>query len=73
TKKPRVKIIPLQHNPFTIPKEVKDRVVQFCKRRLKNFEKSAKNRTFVVFNEFTDKTHEFEVFIRDESMFASKD
>jgi hypothetical protein len=72
TKKPSVIIIPWKPNPFAIPKEVKDRVVNFCERRLKKFEKRDKTQRYVVFNEFTDKTHEFEVFIRDESMFPSR-
>ena len=62
---------PRAQNPFKIPVEIKDRIVQFCERRMKTFEKKTANpdERFVVFGEFTGKTHEFEVFIRDEPMF----
>lgn len=65
---------PRPPNPFKIPIDIKDRVMGFCERRLKTFEKKVgkDNGRFVVFGEFTEKTHEFEVFIRDESMFEKK-
>jgi hypothetical protein len=56
-------------NPFEIPLEVKERVNAFVERRLKKSVHQNEKGQFVKFDEFTGKTHEFEVFLRDEQMF----
>jgi hypothetical protein len=60
-------------NPFRIQTDIKNRIDQFAERRLKRHGLVDENKKPILFyDEFYGKQHEFEVYMRDQEMFATK-